>query len=262
MTVTYLYEDDDILVCVKPAGMATESAGLGVTDLVSTIRTHLVRQQRQQMRRSGTVQTGKRQAQPAQAPYLALIHRLDQPVEGILVFGKNKAAAAELSRQLQNHTMQKDYLAVLVGRPEKECGDLTDYLLKDAGSGEVSVVSADTKGAQKAQLTYKVLASAARFVQTGEDSKVFLTLVSVHLLTGRFHQIRAQMAHMGTPILGDHRFNDVQMLALAKQCGAEQIALCSCHLQFRHPVKRQLMEYQITPTGAEFSLAEFGSQGS
>ena len=153
MTVTYLYEDDDILVCVKPAGMATESAGLGVTDLVSTIRTHLVRQQRQQMRRSGTVQTGKRQAQPAQAPYLALIHRLDQPVEGILVFGKNKAAAAELSRQLQNHTMQKDYLAVLVGRPEKECGELTDYLLKDAGSGEVSVVSADTKGAQKAQLT-------------------------------------------------------------------------------------------------------------
>ncbi|MCH4193584.1 MAG: RluA family pseudouridine synthase [Butyrivibrio sp.] len=262
MTVTYLYEDDDILVCVKPAGMATESAGLGVTDLVSTLRTHLVRQQRQLMR--GAAQTGKK---PSQPPYLALIHRLDQPVEGILVFGKNKAAAADLSRQLQNHTMQKDYLAVLVGRPERECGELTDYLLKDAESGEVRVVPADTKGAQKAQLTYKVIASASVFGQekdatgeTGRGGKVEVTLVSVHLLTGRFHQIRAQMAHMGTPILGDHRFNDAGMLALAGQCGAEYIALCCCHLQFRHPVTKRLMEYRITPGGAAFMFTEFAPQ--
>ncbi len=250
-TVTYLYEDEHILVCVKPAGMATESRArgnaIGQADLVSTLRNHLVREQRKQ---------GIRSNQP---PYLALIHRLDQPVEGILVFGKNKEAAAHLSRQLQTHKIQKDYLAVTVAGDEvgkEHC--LLDYLYHDKKTGEVNVVSRETPNAQKAELTYRVLANHR------EDNR---RLLRIHLITGRFHQIRVQLAHAGMPIVGDWRhgeqlemegqlekaYNVSTMQQEDMPKSAAGIALCAFRLTFMHPITNRKMQYEIIPSHPAFA---------
>lgn len=248
--IAYLYEDDDILVCVKPAGMATESKQLGCMDLVSALKTHLVRERKKCSR-----QNKEAVRMDTSQPYLALIHRLDQPVEGILVFGKNKKAAADLTRQLQSHKMQKDYLAVVIGSLRQAEGKCTDYLLRDHKSGEVIIADENTLQAQKAELTYKVIARNTISGKTDHASiDTVLSLVQIHLLTGRFHQIRAQMEHLGTPILGDHRFGDEEARLLAKEMGEDMVALCSYRLRFRHPVTQQEMTYQITPSGVSFQL--------
>ncbi len=248
--IEYLYEDNDILVCVKPAGMATQGNQLGCMDLVSALKTHLVREARKDARQ------GKKTAVSGiSEPYLALIHRLDQPVEGILVFAKNKKAAADLSGQLQKHKMQKDYFAVVIGTPQQPEGKCVDYLLRDHKSGEVTIAQEREPQAQRAELTYQVIARNTLPDKTDPAGmETALSLMQIHLLTGRFHQIRAQMEHLGTPILGDHRFGGEKAQLLAKEMGEDMIALCSYRLKFRHPVTQKEMTYQITPNGVSFRL--------
>ena len=249
-TIEYLYEDDDILVCVKPAGMATEGNQLGCMDLIGALRTHLVREERKRSR-----QNKEEVKANLSQPYLALVHRLDQPVEGILVFGKNKKAAADLARQLQMHKMQKDYLAVVIGSLQQSEGRCVDYLLRDHKNGDVTIANEKTPQAQKAELTYQVIAQKSWPHKTDQACmETVLSLIQIHLLTGRFHQIRAQMEHLGTPILGDHRFGDEKMLQFAKEAGEDMIALCSYCLKFRHPVTHKEMMYQITPSGVAFQI--------
>ena len=249
-TIAYLYEDDDILVCVKPAGMATEGSQLGCMDLVSALKTHLVRERKKYCRQNSEIVRAN-----TSQPYLALIHRLDKPVEGILVFGKNKKAAADLTRQLQSHKMQKDYLAVVVGTLQQTEGKCTDYLLRDHESGEVTIAGENIPQAQKAELTYQVIAQNTLPGKTDAAGiETVLSLVQIHLLTGRFHQIRAQMEHLGTPILGDHRFGDEKARLLAKEIGEDMVALCSYRLGFRHPVTHKEVVYQITPSGVSFRM--------
>ena len=111
-----LYEDQELLVAVKPAGMESQAARRFEPDMVSAIRNHLV------MNKSCT---------PGQAPYVGVIHRLDKPVGGIMVYAKNKKAAAALSKQVQEHKLQKTYRAVVCGKPVDNVGNFVDYLLKD-----------------------------------------------------------------------------------------------------------------------------------
>lgn len=213
-----LYEDRDILVLHKPAGIAVQSAGIGVPDMESMLKNYLARK--------------------GGLPYLAVIHRLDQPVEGVLVFGKTPQAAENLSRQNAEKTMEKYYLAVTEGEPAAEEGILEDYLMRDGRKNISAVVPKGTKGAKRARLSYKVL-------KRGEH-----VLAGIRLETGRHHQIRVQMAHAGMPLLGDRKYNPG-----SKYEGP--LALCAARLCFRHPKTGEELRFFVRPGNGVFS--EFGA---
>ena len=210
-----LFEDKEIIVCRKPAGIAVQNARIGAMDLESSLKNYLA------MQAGG----GRR------IPYLAVIHRLDQPVEGILVFGKTPEAAKSLSAQITAGKMEKIYLAVTYGQ-QAETGKketvLEDYLKKDGKSNTSSVVNANTPGAKKARLSYEVLGEAVD--------------------TGRHHQIRVQMAHAGMPLAGDRKYGAGTNVTI----GAGSLALCAASLTFLHPVTGKVMKFVTKPEGAEF----------
>ncbi|MBU9743537.1 RluA family pseudouridine synthase [Lachnospiraceae bacterium ASD3451] len=220
MNPNILYEDDQLLVCRKPAGVPVQSRQIGVMDLESSLKNYLALKEK-----SG------------QAPYLGLIHRLDQPVEGILCFARTPSAAASLSGQLTDGTMRKYYLAVTTAVPAHPAGTLTDYLIKDGRKNLSAVVSPTAKGAKKSILSYQVLA-----VQ-GSNA-----LLEIQLKTGRHHQIRVQLSHAGFPLWGDTKYNP--MAAAAGEW--LQIALCAYRLEFRHPDTGKDMAFKITPDNEVF----------
>lgn len=200
-----LYEDREILVCRKEAGMAVQTARMGQMDLESMLKNYLAQKNRDD-----------------KAPYLAVIHRLDQPVRGVLVFGKTPFAAKELNKQVTNHTMGKYYLAEVDGVIPNEEGTLEDFLIKDGKSNTSRVVKAGTPGAKRAVLHYK---------KTGEQ------LLEIELVTGRHHQIRVQLAHAGMPLVGDGKYNPTGNTA-------GQLGLCAYKLRFQHPKTGKMIEFQ------------------
>ena len=184
MQTQIVYEDEAVLVIRKPAGLATESAGIGQKDVVSELKNYVAKKN------------------PGKMPYLGVVHRLDQPVEGLLVFAKTKKAAENLTAQLGKGTLKKEYLAVVCGKVPENTGRLVDYLAKEKGmavvrdtadadaqaekDADVQAEKAADPQAKKAVLTY------TKKVETEE-----LTLLAVQIETGRFHQIRAQLSHSG-----------------------------------------------------------------
>ena len=222
--INILYEDTQILVCVKPAGVATQSKRIGFPDMVSLLKNHI------------SMTSGK-----SGEPYLAVIHRLDQPVEGVLVFAKTPKAAAELNRQITSKTVTKEYLAVTAQLPEEKQGHLEDYLKKDNRTNSSSVVTPKTPGAKKASLDYSIQ-EEIKDERTATGKRI---LVKIILDTGRHHQIRVQMAHKGMPLLGDRKYNAADKSDLP-------LGLCSCHLAFRHPANGKKMEFKVTPKGETF----------
>ena len=173
-------------------------------------------------------------AAKGEKPYLAVIHRLDQPVQGILVFGKNQKSGARLSEEIQKNEMEKIYLACVQGVPERDEGILENQMEKVTGSNLSRIVENKTKNSRKAVLEYKVLKTEAG-----------CSLLEIHLKTGRHHQIRAQLAHAGWPILGDTKYNE-------KESGKgqwQEIGLCASRLSFYHPVTGKKMEFQVKPDG-------------
>lgn len=227
-----LYEDNDIIVCHKPAGIATQTARVGQADMASEITNYL------------------KAARPdsKKTIYVRVIHRLDQPVEGILVFAKNKTAATVLSRQAAGEQMEKEYLAVVCGKDMPQSGKLTDYLVKDGRTNTSRVVPSEVKDAKKAVLEYEVLEKKL----PEEGGSRCLALVRIRLHTGRHHQIRVQMANAGMPLLGDHKYADEAALALSKRLELKEVALCASRLVFDHPGTGKRLSFQITPKGAAF----------
>ena len=218
-----VYEDKEVLVCRKPSGIAVQNARFGVMDMESGLKNYLAAKD------------------PGQMPYLGIVHRLDQPVEGLLVFAKTKQAAAELNRQMTAGSMGKRYLAVTSGQPKESMGILEDYLKKDARTNSSSVVTAKTSEAKKARLSFKV-------VQECEEPKVtsgMKRLVYICLDTGRHHQIRVQMAHAGMPLIGDRKYNAQEQTTLP-------LGLCSYQLEFLHPKNKKKMVFEIFPNGETF----------
>ncbi len=219
-----IFEDKDILVCHKPAGLAVQNARIGTLDLESMLKTYLSLQQ------------------PDKLPYLGVIHRLDQPVEGVLVFAKTSKASRALSLQISNGKMKKEYLAVTKQKPKKTENILEDYLKKDGRTNTSYVVKAGTPGGKKARLSYKVVDKQT--CETGEEKY----LLRIQLDTGRHHQIRVQMAHEGIPLLGDRKYNQ-------EKSNEGTIGLCSASLTFTHPVSENEMCFEVRPKGSAF--AEF-----
>jgi len=227
MQCEIVYEDQEILVIHKPSGLATQSAGVGQMDVVSELKAYLSRQM------------DKQEKKP---PYLGIIHRLDQPVEGLLVFAKTTSSAAALTKQLGSGELNKQYLAVVLGRPDEDAC-LTDYLRKDKDRAQVVTEQQEKyPDAKVATLRYKVLKTAESFLHTE------ISLLRVQIETGRFHQIRAQLSHAGYPILGDRKYAVSQSMELSKALQIQSVLLCADKLQIIHPGNRKKMEWTISPS--------------
>lgn len=213
-----IYEDESILVCRKEAGVAVQTSRAGQADMVSLLKNY--------------------RAKKKEEPYIGLIHRLDQPVEGVMVFAKTKQAAARLSAQVSSRSMEKEYLAVTTGVPQPEKGELCDWLLKDGRTNTSSVVKKGTPQAKEAKLTYEVVT----VMEEGQKA-----LVHIWLHTGRHHQIRVQFAHAGYPLYGDTKYGTADTKTYCP------VALCSCRIAFVHPVTGKEMEFEIQPKGKGFA---------
>ena len=224
-----LYEDQEIIVVVKPAGVESQAAKKFQPDMISAIKKHLVI---------------NKLCTPGKEPYVAVIHRLDKPVSGIMVYAKTKKAAAVLSEQVQKQDIEKTYMAVLCGKPVHNVDNYVDYLLKSVDENTSHVVEKGINGAKRAELSYEVVET----VQMHEQDKAQeLTLVKIRLLTGRHHQIRVQFASRGTPLYGDRRYQSETV------CGEQKgLALCATALAFHHPITKKRMSFSMKPSGGVF----------
>ena len=221
MGLKIIFEDDHILVIKKDAGIPVQAGKMRIMDLQGIIKNELYRR---------NPKGGE--------PYLGIVHRLDQPVEGVMVFAKTPFAAGNLSEQVTDGRMKKHYLALVCGKPSEDSGKLVDYLVKDGRTNTSVVVKEYTKEAKRAELNYRVLGEVKVPEFNGETN-----LVEVELLTGRHHQIRVQMANAGWPLYGDTKYNPL----FQETAGYVQTALCAYKLAFVHPKTKKTMEFCIEP---------------
>lgn len=213
--IQIIYEDETVVVCHKLPGIPVQTPKVGQQDMVSLLRNYYTRKKENNQ--------------------IFIVHRLDQPVEGVMVFARTKEAAANLNRQVQERQMDKQYLAVVEGKWKEKSGVLENYLLRDGRTNTSKVVMEGTKGAKRASLTYKV-------EREMEDN----SLVKVQLDTGRHHQIRVQMAYAGHPLVGDKKYNS------NCSAGYQPVGLCSVKTAFVHPVTGKQMEFEVEPQGSLF----------
>ena len=213
--IRIVFEDDVLIVCHKYPGIAVQTAALGQADMVSELKKYLA-------------------GQGEKNPYLAVVHRLDQPVEGLLVFAKTEAAAASLSKQVQDHDFTKEYTAQVYGKMPQKQGELTDFLVKDARSNTSRVVSEKDKNGKRSVLGYEV----------SEETEKTQTL-RILLKTGRHHQIRVQLSHAGCPILGDTKYGTEEAKRYAVEQGIKQLCLCASRLEFTHPVTGKQLQFTV-----------------
>lgn len=174
MKIEVLYEDNHLIAVFKPAGVLTQGDMTKDANLMDEVKKYL----KEKYKKPGNV-------------FLGLLHRLDRPVSGVILFAKTSKGASRLSEQFRNHQIEKIYHAIVLGKPEKNRGVLIDYLKKDQKKKK-SEVGEDGK---PAKLFYEVIFSNNKY-----------SLLKVKIETGRFHQIRAQLAKAGFPILGDVKY--------------------------------------------------------
>lgn len=222
--INILYEDTQIIVCVKPAGVATQSKRIGSPDMVSLLKNHISK-------------TSGRSGEP----YLAVIHRLDQPVSGILVFAKTSAAAKELNRQLTTSGFGKHYYALVSGTPGQPSANLENYLVKDARTNTSRICNKGTANAKLAKLHYD-LTDTTFFTDIASSISSETSQLKIKLDTGRHHQIRVQLSDMGCPIIGDTKYNpDTPKLPT----GRTPLCLCAYQLDFTHPATKKAMTFSL-----------------
>lgn len=221
-----IYEDEHIIVAFKPAGIATQTSKVGQQDMVSELKNYLAK--------TDDKYDGE--------PYLGLIHRLDQPVSGLLVFAKTRSAAASLSHQLGNGQLQKYYYAIVLGKPEAPQDVLVDYLYKDGHNNRSYVVKEDFPEAKKAVLEYRTVKTLIALEENREA-----TLLEIKLLTGRHHQIRVQLANTGIPILGDSKYGSTDSKGFNRDSSLKTLALCAYKLCFVHPMTGKELSFERKP---------------
>ncbi len=205
--LTVVYEDNHLLVVLKRPNQLTQSDQTGDSDLLSEARAYIE----------------EKYQKPGKA-YLGLVHRMDRPVSGLIVFARTSKAAARLSEQVRTHEMYREYVCVAEGETPQRFR-LTDYLKKDEEANMVRVIPDYLKAEGKLAVLNGV---SLRQV----DGR---SLCAIRLETGRAHQIRVQMAHSGHPLVGDHRYGHPE--------GKEQIALYGMRLTLTHPTTKERMVF-------------------
>jgi len=210
-----LYEDNHIIVVEKKPNVLCQSDYTKDLDLLTMVKDYV----KEKYQKPGNV-------------YIGLVHRLDRPVGGIMVFARTSKAAARLSKMIQNHEMTKEYLLVCQGNI-KDSGIMEDYIEK---LDTKSVITTKDKG-KYAKLEYQLI-----------ERKNNLNLVKVNLITGRHHQIRLQFASRNNPLYGD------QLYGIQDK---KQIALFAYHLKFKHPVKDEIMDFKLIPNTGIWSEFDY-----
>lgn len=202
-----VYEDKDKIILNKPAGQLSQSGKSFEVDLVSEVLAY-------------------RKSKGEEA-YAAIINRLDRPVSGLVLMAKNKREAARLSSLMQKESLCKHYQVLVCGKPEQHEGELVDNLIKDAKNNVSSVVKEGTEGAKEARLKYKLLSY---------DEEADISRLDIHLITGRHHQIRVQLASRNTPVVGDGKYGGERAAQVAGKLRGARIkrgciALCAVSLK-------------------------------
>lgn len=203
-----LYEDNHIIVVVKPFNIPTQEDSSKDIDMLTIIKDYI----KEKYNKPGNV-------------YLGLVHRLDRPASGVMVFARTSKAASRLSDEVRNRTIKKTYLAIVHGKT-KEKEKLVDYISKDNKTNNSYI---DKKSGKESILTYTRLKY---------DEKEDLSLIKVDLETGRHHQIRLQMSNIGHPLYGDQRYGTQDK---------KQLALYAYKLEFTHPVTKEQMTFKKLP---------------
>ena len=217
-----IYEDNHIIVVVKPVDILSQADSTKDIDMLTVIKAYL----KQKYNKPGNV-------------YLGLLHRLDRMVGGIMVFAKTSKAASRLSKCITDKKFEKEYVAIVNGIFDKKAGSLVDYLKKDCKNNKSIVVTKNDKDAKLAMLDYNVEKS---FVY---NSRTY-SLVKIILHTGRHHQIRVQFANVCHPLYGDIKYDENAI--------NKPIALWAYHLSFEHPVTHQILKFEVMPNEIKNNL--------
>ena len=208
-----LYEDNHIIVVEKMPNVPSQADKTGDEDMLTIIKSYL----KEKYNKPGNV-------------YLGLVHRLDRPVGGVMVFAKTSKAASRLSEEIRNKTFKKTYLAIVNGKMESESGEYVDYLWKDEKQNTSYVVKEGKKNSKLAKLNYEVIAYNEQ-----ED----VSLVKINLQTGRHHQIRVQFSSRMHALYGDSKYHG--------RGAGSGICLWAYKIKFVHPVKKEEMEFEDFP---------------
>ena len=208
-----LYEDNHIIVVVKPVNIPSQGDKTGDIDMLTIIKDYI----KEKYNKPGEV-------------YLGLVHRLDRPTGGVMVFARTSKAASRLSEQVREKQMHKKYLCIVDGKMEKDSDRFVDYLLKNEKTNTSKVVEKGTKNAKEAILDYKVLKY---------NEEINMSLVDVDLHTGRHHQIRVQFASRGHSLSGDGKYGT--------RGRGKGLALWAYSLSFLHPTKKEEMTFEEYP---------------
>ena len=207
-----LYEDNHIIVVIKPVNVPSQEDKTGDRDMLTMIKEYV----KEKYEKPGNV-------------YIGLIHRLDRPVGGIMVFARTSKAASRLSEEVRNKSFNKKYLAIVNGKFDEKSGTFVDYLWKDQKNNTSFVVKESKKGAKRAELDYEVL-------NYNPDEN--LSLVKIDLKTGRHHQIRVQFSSRGHALYGDNKYHGRSN---------SNICLFAYQLSFVHPVTKEVMNFEEFP---------------
>ncbi|CEK39689.1 RluA family pseudouridine synthase [Paraclostridium sordellii] len=211
--INVIYEDNHLLVVEKPVNVLSQGDDTNDKDMVNLLKNYL----KVKYNKPGNV-------------FVGLVHRLDRPVGGIMVFAKTSKAASRLSEQVRNKSFKKTYRAVLNGNMKKDKDILKDYLYKNKKTNMVSVVNKNHKDAKDAELSYETISKNEKF-----------SMVQVDLKTGRPHQIRVQFSSRNHPLFGDQRYGK----HINKK--GDQIALWSYKIEITHPTTKEKMEFICNP---------------
>lgn len=215
MSIRIIYEDNHLLVVEKPVNIPVQADESGDADLLTLLKEDL----KERYQKPGNV-------------YLGLVHRLDRPVGGVMVFAKTSKAASRLSDVLRKREMERTYLTVVRGNL-KHSGVLEHHLWKDTKKNIVHTVKAGHPEGKKAILQYETV-----------EQKTGMSLLNVRLHTGRSHQIRVQLAAVGSPLYGDQKYGQ------HVNKPGQQIALWANTLEFPHPTTKELMKFESNPPSA------------
>ncbi len=208
-----IYEDNHIIVVEKPVNIPSQADKTGDVDMLTIIKQYLK----------------EKYNKPGEA-YLGLVHRLDRPVGGVMVFAKTSKAASRLSEQVRNKTFKKRYLVICNGKMDLERGELEDYLIKNEKTNMSKVVSKETKNSKLALLDYEVLKY---------DKELNLSVLKINLHTGRHHQIRVQLSSRNHSIYGDNKYGG--------RGHGKQICLWAYELSIVHPTTKEELTFRVLP---------------